>query len=325
LQRGVFTLSLDFELIWGTLLDHGPDEFRLACERERGEVIDRLLALLTEFEIPATWCVLGHLFLEECTRQNGVKHPEIVPPPVARGGDWFAYDPCTDERTDPIYYGRALVQKIRDCPVPQEIGGHSFSHVLFGDPRCSRDTAASELAECARLAATAGMELRSFAFPGNSVGHLDLLPEYGYSCYRGPEPSWYAGIRSGSIRRLARLADVVLARRPPVTEPVEEASGLWNLPASMMYFPMNGGRRHIPLSRRVKRAVKGLDEAAGMRRVFHLWFHPTNLADQIDEMFSGLRSIFEHAAELRTEGALTFAPMAGVAEASASGTELAQR
>jgi peptidoglycan/xylan/chitin deacetylase (PgdA/CDA1 family) len=313
LQRGVFTLSLDFELIWGTLLDHGPDEFRRACERERAEVVDRLLALLAEFEIPATWCVLGHLFLDACARHNGAKHPEIVPPGIERGGQWFAYDPCTDERTDPVYYGRSLIEKILACPVPQEIGGHSFSHVLFGDPRCSRETAASELAECARLADEAGIQLRSFAFPGNSVGHLDLLPEFGYTCYRGPEPSWYGGPGPGPVRRLAHLADIVLARRPPVAEPVEEIPGLWNLPGSMMYFPMHGRRRRIPLSRRVKRAVKGLDRAAKERQVFHLWFHPTNLADEVDRMFAGLHSVFDHAARLRKDGALTFAPMSELA------------
>ena len=66
LERGVFTLSLDFELIWGTLDLFGPDRFRRACEVERSVVFDRLLALLEELEISATWCVLGHLFLDRC-------------------------------------------------------------------------------------------------------------------------------------------------------------------------------------------------------------------------------------------------------------------
>jgi peptidoglycan/xylan/chitin deacetylase (PgdA/CDA1 family) len=318
LERGVFTLSLDFELIWGTLEDHGPETFRAACERERAEVVDRLLDLLTEFEVPATWCVLGHLFLDSCAPQNGVKHPEIVAPARSSGDDWFAVDPCTDERTDPIYYGHSLVEKILASPVPQEIGGHSFSHVLFGDERCSRETAASELAESARLAKAAGIELQSFAFPGNSVGHLPLLREYGYSCYRGPEPVWYDRAEAQPVRRLGRLVDVLSARTPPVGEPTETLPGLWNVPASMLYFPMHGARRHIPLSRRVTRAVKGLDRAAAERRIFHLWFHPTNLADEIDRMFAGLRSIFEHAARLRGDGELDFAPMGGLAATHAS-------
>jgi hypothetical protein len=168
------------------------------------------------------------------------------------------------------------------------------------------------------LAREAGVELRSFAFPGNRVGHLDVLREFGFSSYRGPEPAWYEQMRPGPVRRLAHLFDVLAARTPPVTEPSETIAGLWNLPASMMYFPMHGGRRHIPLSRRVRRAVKGLDRAARERQVFHLWFHPTNLADEIDQMFAGLRSIFEHAARLRRNDALTFAPMGALAKTDVS-------
>jgi peptidoglycan/xylan/chitin deacetylase (PgdA/CDA1 family) len=316
LERGVFTLSLDFELIWGTLEDYGPDAFRAAVEREHDEVVDRLLGLLAEFEIPATWCVLGHLFLGSCSLTDGVKHPEILPPEGMSSDQWFAHDPCTNEQQDPIYYGRSLIEKILACPVPQEIGGHSFSHVLFGDSACSRETAASELRESSRLAAEFGMELRSFAFPQNSVGHLDLLAEFGYTSYRGPEPVWYERSSIGPVRRVGHLWDVLRARTPPVTDPVEELPGLWNLPGSMLYFPMHGLRRHIPLSRRVRRAIKGLDRAAHERRVFHLWFHPTNLADEVDQMVAGLRSIFEHAAHLRREGEMSFEPMGALSRES---------
>ena len=66
LERGVFTLSLDFELIWGTQDLFGPEPFRRASIFERRRIIDDLLAMLDEFEIPATWCIVGHLFLNTC-------------------------------------------------------------------------------------------------------------------------------------------------------------------------------------------------------------------------------------------------------------------
>jgi hypothetical protein len=66
LERGAFTLSLDFELIWGTQDVAGPDGFRQACLFERRRIIDDLLALLHEYEIPASWCIVGHLFLDSC-------------------------------------------------------------------------------------------------------------------------------------------------------------------------------------------------------------------------------------------------------------------
>jgi peptidoglycan/xylan/chitin deacetylase (PgdA/CDA1 family) len=318
LDRGVFTISLDFELIWGTL-DRGVDTFREACERERSVVVDELLALLAEFEISATWCTLGHLFLDRCGPRDGRKHPEIEPPRLEGVGDWFEHDPGGTEESDPIFYGRSLVDRILACPVPQEIGSHSFSHPLFGDPGCSRETADTELAECVRLAAERGLELRSFAFPRNRVGHLDVLREHGFTMYRGPDPTWYEGDRwPRPIKRLGHLADVVLARRPPVVLPEEVLPGLWNLPGSMIYFPMHGPRRHLPLSRRVARALKGLDAAVERRRVFHLWFHPTNLAFETEQMFDGLRRIFDRAAALRGEGRLAIKPMGAIVTGAAA-------
>lgn len=314
LEHGVFTLSLDFELIWGTVDVRGPEPYRRTCEIERDVVLDRLLELLAEFDISATWCIVGHLFLSSCAPQNGVKHPEIVRPPHSwTAGDWFAHDPCGTEKTDPIFYGASLIERIRSCPVEQEIGCHSFSHVIFGDPGCSREAAASEVAECVRLAADRGLELRTFAFPRNRVGHLDVLREHGLTCYRGPEPAWYEspGLPR-AVKRLGHLADVITARRPPVSSPEESFESVWNIPASMMFFPMRGPRRHIPLSRRVRRAIKGLDRAAAERRIFHLWFHPTNLVDEQEQMFAGLRSIFERVDQLRTASQLAVVPMRGL-------------
>ena len=308
---GVFTISLDFELLWGTVDLYGPERFRRACEVEREVVIDRLLALFEEYEIPATWCVLGHLFLASCQASGGRAHPEIVRPRHAWvRGDWFQHDPCSDESRAPLFYGRQLVERILACRVPQEIGSHSFSHVIFSDPGCSRETAASELAACVGAARQLGIEPSSFAFPRNGVGHLELLPEFGITCYRGSAPRWYEREElPRAAARLARLVTVLSASAPPVVTPEPAVAGLWNVPASMIYFPSHGFRRHIPVARRVRRAVKGLAAAVRKGRIFHLWFHPTNLADEPDAMFAGLRAILEHACHLRRRRELAIAPM----------------
>lgn len=323
LNRGVFTLSLDFELIWGTLDLFGPEKFRAACEIERAVIIDRLLDLFVEYEIPATWCILGHLFLDHCETEQGIKHPEIIRPAHAWfNRDWFEHDPTGDECDSSIFFGRNLVEKIRACSVKQEIGCHSFSHVIFGDQGCSVETANSELAASVEAAKSLGIEMRSFAFPRNEVGHLAALRRYGFTFYRGPEPHWYdrAGL-PGIFKRLAHLLEVLISAEPPVSLPERTGEGLWNVPGSMIYFPMHGLRRHIPVSFRVKRAVKGLDAAARQNRIFHLWFHPTNLADQTEAMFDGLRRIFDHACSLRARDELLILPMCSAALIEASGQQ----
>ena len=321
LGRGAFILSLDFELIWGTLDKRGPEAFRRACERERSEVFGPLLGLLEEFEIPATWCVLGHVMLDSCAPVNGHKHPEIVRPTHAwQQGDWFTHDPCSDEAGAPIFYGRSLVERLLESRVPQEIGCHSFSHAIFGDPGCSRETAVSEVRACMEAAGELGVTPRSFAFPRNRVGHLDVLREFGFTCFRGVEPTWYmaGGRAEGRLKRAAHAADVIAARRPPVVLP-ERTQGLINIPASMMFFPAHGVRRHIPVSRRVRRALRGVESAAREQRIMHLWFHPTNLADETDAMLAGLRTVFAEVARRRERAELDVLPMGELAAREAAG------
>ena len=318
LEHGVFTLSLDFELIWGTMDLFGPERFRRACEIERS-LVGRLLDLFVEYDVSATWCVLGHLFLDSCSLQAGCKHPEIIRPkhPWHRQ-DWFTHDPCGTEETAPLFYARSLLDKIRACPTAQEIGSHSFSHVIFGDSGCSAEAAESEVGACVRLAHSQGVELRSFAFPRNSVGHLAVLRQHGFNCYRGPEPGGYDKAPPWVARAL-RLWDVLCAAAPPVVLPEWTEAGVWNIPGSMIYFPMHGLRRFIPLERRVTRAVKGLDAAARQKRLFHFWFHPTNLADQSEQMFLGLRKILQHARRLCDRGELKIWTMTeGATAASAA-------
>jgi hypothetical protein len=57
-----------------------------------------------------------------------------------------------------------------------------------------------------------------------------------------------------------------------------------------------------------------LNEAARRRRIFHLWFHPTNLAEQTEAMFGGLRRILCRAAALRQRGHLQVLTMSEIAE-----------
>jgi hypothetical protein len=149
--------------------------------------------------------------------------------------------------------------------------------------------------------------MKSFIFPRNLVGHLDVLKQYGFACYRGPEPHWYAG-QGRAIRRLGHLLEILAAKTPPAVMPSEE-SGMWNIPGSMLYTPSHGSRRYLPVWMRVLRAQRGLDNAVRRGQIFHLWFHPTDLAGRVDAMIGGLRKIFEHAARLRESGQLMVCPM----------------
>lgn len=326
LPRGVFTLSLDFELVWGSRDLYDPLEPLLVQARDtRRIVFERLLGRLQALGMVATWATVGHLFLAEARRVDGVLHPEVVPPAHRwYPRPWFQDVPEGTEAEHPEFYGRRLVRRLVEAG--QEIGSHSFSHPVFGDPGCSRQCADTDLARCVALGRELGLTLRAFVFPRNVVGHLDLVARHGFTCWRGPAPDWYS--RPGVPRvagRLAHLADVARAARPPTVLPERGPHGLWNVPASASFLPSDGVRRVIPVSRRVDRALAGLSDAVDQRRVFHLWLHPINLASHPEPMLAGLCRVLDQAARLRDAGRLDVLGMAQVAERAQAQEPVAAR
>ncbi len=311
LQRGVFTLSLDFELAWGSR-DLVEDSRALEdlARRTRDVVFPRLLRMLDRHRVVATWATVGNLFLDGTP--PGPLHPDLTPPRHAWRPDWLASIPRGSESEHPAYYGRSLVLRLRDAG--QEIGSHSFTHPVFGDPGCSRACAESELALCVREAEAIGVRMVSFVFPRNVAGHLDLLPKYGFRVWRGLEPTWFRDPRvPKAVSRIGHLAEVAVGRAAPTVSPTF-ADGLWNVPASNSILPIDGVRRLIPLRQRVLRATRGIDAAARARRVSHLYFHPINLASAPDPMLDAVEAVVRHAAAARDAGRIDVLSMGQIAD-----------
>ncbi|MFQ5826526.1 MAG: hypothetical protein ACE5IA_04120 [Dehalococcoidia bacterium] len=301
-SRGVFLLSIDTELAWGSVHNGGYRHYE-AQYQECREVVVRLLELMERYEIEATWAVVGHLFLSQCQAIGGIKHPEIVRPSYTRHkGDWFAPDPCADLESAPLWYGVDIVRRILNCRVPQEIGCHTFSHIVVGDTGCSTRCFESELAACAQAADTLGLKLTTFVFPRNAVGHLGALGRSGFIAYRGPARSRLSRLPVPAQKIGHALSDLFLLP-PPVSLP-ELQGEVWNLPASYFYPPHTGWGRFVPIAFRVRKAQKGLERAVRERRLFHMWFHPFNLATDPEGLLGGLEGIFAQVRRYREAGVL---------------------
>ena len=63
---GYFVFSLDTELAWGSLWDQPRSERTSRDGSKERETIRRLLDMMDEFGIVATWAITGHLFYEKC-------------------------------------------------------------------------------------------------------------------------------------------------------------------------------------------------------------------------------------------------------------------
>jgi hypothetical protein len=312
-MTGTFILSLDTELVWGSIDHSTAEEFDHRYPDGRGTIAD-ILDLLDRHQISATWAVVGHLFLGACERgPTGLAHPDLLRPTHSwHVGDWLSTDPCTDRATDPVWYGDDIIDMLQSARMPQEIGCHSFSHVIFGDPGCTPEVASSELAECVRLAARQAVDLQSFVFPRNVEGHHEVLRAHGIRAFRGADPNWYRRL-PGPFRRMAHLADEAAGIRPPVSSASETLPGLWNIPGSMLLLSRVGVRRFVPIRARSRKAKSGLRQAVREGKVFHLWCHPCNLTVDRHAMLGALDEILKEAAALREAGQLTIRTMGALA------------
>ena len=274
-----------------------------------------MLSLLDRYEVSATWAVLGHVFLNACSRDPaGLAHPELVRPRQSwRPGDWYASDPCTDRQRDPLWYGDDIVDAIQAIRTQQDIGSHSFGHVLYGDPALTREAVDADLDACLVEATKRGIVLRSFAFPRNSEGHHEALRAHGFTVFRGVDPTWHAGL-PGLLARAGHLVDQSAGFAPPVSNPLEVLPGLWNIPGSALIMDRTGARRAVSMTSRLRKARAGLRRAAANGGVFHLWTHPFNIASDPTFLLATLEAILRDASDARDRGELAIESMATVAE-----------
>ena len=259
----ILIISISLELIWGyintdnntyvTLLRRDPSSGRRS--------VYELLSLLEEYGIPATWAVVGHLFLDQCDKINGTAHPDML----RYKENWYDVDPCTNMHQDPLFYGKDIVERIILSKVSHEIGYHSFSHVIFSE--CSKEVAEAEIAKGLEIARKEyGLSLQSFIFPQNKAGHVDILRKYGFRAYRGRN-LWRAPSWASSPRRLLHKATNSV--RPHPAKPHWEL-GLLDIPTSMLF-----GAYPLPID--PIRARLGLLETMDNGGVFHISMHPQNL------------------------------------------------
>lgn len=276
MKKGIFCISIDTELLWGRRNSSQQDAFTSDVKKAR-KIIRKILFLFKKYKIPVTWAVVGKLFL----------------------------------KGDPLWHGKDIIKMIQKTK-DQEIGCHSFSHLIFNEKKCSPKKAQEEIKNCLQVAKKSGIKFKSFVYPQNKIGHLKLLEKNGFSSFRGVEPYWFNKIPKG--QKPLQILDFLLLLPPPVSEPAKDPSGLINIPGSMLYVSMRGLRKFIPIKIRVIKAKKGLDQAAQERKIFHLWFHPVDFARETERMFLGFKEILQYAASLRNEGKLEIKSMGQIAE-----------
>lgn len=306
-KKGYFLFSLDTELAWGYFDQYREGRFSKSGVWER-KAVQRILDIFDEFEISATWAVVGHMFFASCEKCE-------LCPVLDWKGKHRSFDQIYDT-ADQLWYGADVIDLLLTHGTRHEIGFHGFTHKVFDERIMTDAEAKTEITEWNRLSARKNITPYSVVFPRNRAGHLKAFKEAGYICYRGDElrPK---GSHISLLRKAMNVFDLIFQFRTPlVYDPFLDDSGLVNLPASRWLFGMN--RRiealldAIGLSNlRIHPMITAVRRAARDGKIVHIWAHPEEFKS--DKDFEKLRFLLKHVSEEIRAGSLQSVTMIDLA------------
>ena len=281
LKKGIVVFSGDFELSWAWRYAKGSVNYLEKGRLERKNVPE-ILELLDFYHIPATWATVGHLFLNECIREDlRLPHPDMLRPAYFMNdvwqfndGDWYDHDPCSNPENAPEWYAPDLIGKILQSKVKHEIACHTFSHIDFSARNCPSELADSEIRKCLQVAQRFYVNLESMVFPGNTFGNFDVLEKWGFICYR---------------QQTAFDIDL----------PKKDKYGLVIIPdGGMLDKDPYGWSDDF----HIKAARKCVEQAIKHRLVCHFWFHPSMDEQYLHKIFPAiLKYVSEQAQKKRID------------------------
>ncbi len=320
-KHGYFVVSLDFELFWGMFDKLSLKEYGARIRGERS-AIPRMLALFTKYGIHATWGVVG-MTMARSKSELCPLLPASEDRPQYTNTELSSYthlDSGRIEEADIHYFGRDLIEKIAATPF-QEIGNHTFSHYYCLEPQKQRDASLrADFDAHAKISEMYELQTTSLIFPRNQYDSdaLHIAKEKGMTAFRGTENHFLYRTRNDDhqslIIRAFRLLDhyINISGYHAYPFPTKEANAPLNIPASRFFRPWS---RVLQLfeSLRLRRIKNAMTYAAKHGEIFHLWWHPHNVAIDQEKNFKNLEIILNHYATLQKTYTMQSASMRDIA------------
>jgi len=182
-SKGIFTISLDFELFWG-VRDHRTLENYGENISNVHHVVPRVLELFSKYNVHCTWATVGYLFFNE--KKEMMSYLPVQRPTYEKK-DYDPYPYLEQNELGKIYhFAPALIEQIRRTP-GQEIGTHTFSHFYTLEKNTTIGQFQSDLRAAIVIAKEKGIEIKSIVFPRNQYSdeHIKACLEEGIKIYRG--------------------------------------------------------------------------------------------------------------------------------------------
>jgi len=277
-KQGVFIISLDTELLWGRVR-YGINRNRYEKEWFKNRKnIKKILRLFEKYNIQGTWAVVGHLFLDKCNR----KHKEII------GSEkWRNQFTGNSIKTESLWYGRDIIQMLKNAKVPQEIACHGFSHTNFTE--LTDKEASSELKACKNIASKEKVRLNTFVFPQEKHAKYTILENSGFKCYR-KKLSNMPKIRKKFIKKIVGARDLILGRPSDCCSAWEKGK-LIEIEANSDIMPLNKRTIETNLPQAIfkilcklnmRKLLAGVEKCIKKRRIYHISIHPLGFETDAD-------------------------------------------
>ena len=289
-HRASVVISVDFERRWGL---HHRLGFNLAAYREHLEnvqpVVSALLEMFAARNIRATWAAVGALACRDWDEYfaRAPRPPRYQNPALAISPRYAELD-----RTGQLHFAPELLRAIHVTP-GQELGTHTFSHVLMREPGVTADDITADLGAVSCLwRERFGAPPVSLVFPRNQVAFLPVIRACGIRVWRGNEPGWYYDCNESSTNRpLARGRRLLDAINPRVrhARAVED-----DMTRASLFL-----RTNLPAAAWALHCARIRNELDALRppQVFHIWWHDHNLGAAVRQRLGRVEQVCDMVAE----------------------------
>ena len=305
MEKGKFVISLDFELHWGA-----AEKWDLRLKKEyfntTRKSIPVVLALFKKYNIHATWATVGFLFAknkEQLLRFLPKDRPSYNDENLSYYNLIDNNEVGEDENDDPYHYASSLITKILETP-GQELGTHTFAHYYCNEPGQNKLQFEADIQAAQAVSKeNFNTELKSLVFPRNQFNeeYLEIASQNGIQVVRSNPDLWFWKTQS-KLAPLARAFDTLLPISKTTTfrETKPDKNKMLLLPASRFFRPYANKEKLIRNFKRT-RIKNEMLYAAKNNSVYHLWWHPHNFGDAVNENLLDLEEILKWYRKLHAD------------------------
>jgi len=291
-MAGGLIISLDFEKFWGAIGTKDPQFFEKMVLQEE-VIVPQILELFEEFDIHATWAVVGAMLCNDKAEIESYLNHDIIyekwqfslKEKVASIGE--------NENQDKIHFAQSLVEQIMHYK-NQEIGTHTFSHFYMLEEGVSEELLRQDIHAATTVMQKYGIQPKTIIMPRNqlNVAFFPVLSYAGIMIYRGRQPLFMFS-KNRNINRIVDFIDAYIPIRKNLCytdKDIEYNNSLYNVPASMFYRTYFNKLKLLE-SLKLARIKMEMLSAAKKGKYFHLWWHPHNMGTNLEYNFNVLKEI----------------------------------